>query len=149
MKHSAPPAAHAFNALLNQMERELVPIPLVLDMWSLGHSAGDIAKRLAIPGGHKGVTRIVEHARELGDKRAVLHCGASGRLLGRPGRDGTKIRRGAKTVHGKEVAMLIPKPPPAVCKYGHDRRGTKSGQRCRECHRLVMAARRAAKKGAP
>ena len=98
---------------------EPTPVPLVLDLWSLGHSAGDISNRIGIP--RKRVTFIVAEARSIGDPRAVLHCGQNGRLLGRPGRDGTTIRRGAKTVKRKEVAMLLPKPTIPVCKRGHER----------------------------
>lgn len=107
------------------------PVPLVLDLWSLGHSASDIAERLAVPGGRKGVTRIVAHARSIGDPRAVLHCAPNGRLLGRPGRDGTTIRRGAKTVKGKETVILLGKP---ICDRGHARplRGT-----CRQCQAIT------------
>jgi hypothetical protein len=123
-----------------------VPIPLVLDLWSLGHSAGDIAQRLAVPGGHKGVTRIVAHARELGDPRAVLHCGENGRLLGRPGRDGTTIRRGAKTVKKKEAVILLPKPTIPRCKRGHER--TERGE-CRACKKITDGLRYRAIKGLP
>jgi hypothetical protein len=97
------------------------PVPLILDLWSLGHSAGDIAKRLAIASGHKGVTRIVAQARSIGDKRAVLHCGANGRLLGRPGRTGRKVSKYGHKVAGKEVAELLQKPTIPVCKRGHER----------------------------
>lgn len=119
-----------------------VPIPLILDLWSLGHSAGDIAKRLDVPGGHKGVTRIIKHAREIGDKRAVLHCCANGRLAGRPGRDGTRLRRGAKGVKRKEVVMLIPKRAP-ICRRGHE----KTERVCRVCQKMTDRLRYQAIKG--
>lgn len=50
-----------------------VPIPLVLDLWSQGYSAGAIHERLDIPGGVRGIGKIIAHARELGDARAVYH----------------------------------------------------------------------------
>jgi hypothetical protein len=61
------------------------PIPLVLDLWSLGHSASQIAEMLGFPNGRQ-VTKIVAKARSIGDRRAVLHVAANNRLIGRPGR---------------------------------------------------------------
>lgn len=58
------------------------PVLAILDLWSLGHSAGDIARRMGLPN-HKRVTRIVAQARAIRDRRAVLHRAKGGRLLGR------------------------------------------------------------------
>jgi hypothetical protein len=57
------------------------PIPLVLDLWSLGHIAADIAEKCGLPNA-KHVTRIVDNARRLRDPRAVLHCYPNGRVVG-------------------------------------------------------------------
>lgn len=61
------------------------PIVATLDLWALGHSAGQIADMLGYPN-RKHVERIIEKARSINDKRAVLHVAANGRLIGRPGR---------------------------------------------------------------
>lgn len=61
------------------------PIPLVLDLWALGHSAAEVAEMVGFPN-HKYVTRIITKARSIGDKRAVLHVSSTGRPIGRPGR---------------------------------------------------------------
>lgn len=57
------------------------PIPLVLDLWSLGHIAADIAEKCGLPNA-KHVTRIVDNARRLRDPRSVLHCYPTGRVVG-------------------------------------------------------------------
>lgn len=57
------------------------PIPLVLDLWSLGHGGADIAARLGFPD-FRHVTRIVAQARQIRDKRTVLHCYPCGRVTG-------------------------------------------------------------------
>jgi hypothetical protein len=75
------------------MKREPKPVPLILDLWSLGHSASQIAEMVGLPN-HRQVTRIIRDARSIGDKRAVLHKYSHGdRLIGRPGRDGAIARR--------------------------------------------------------
>lgn len=117
------------------------PIPLTLDLWALGHSAGQIAEMLGYPN-FRHVARIVANARKIGDPRAVLHCGENGRLLGRPGRDGTKLRRGAKGVKRKEVVMLIPKRAP-ICRRGHE----KTERVCRVCQKMTDRLRYQAIKG--
>lgn len=57
------------------------PILVVLDLWSLGHSGSDIAKKLGFPNA-KHITRIISQARRLRDPRAVLHCYSTGRVVG-------------------------------------------------------------------
>lgn len=57
------------------------PILLVLDLWSLGHSASDCADRLGFPN-PKHVARIIANARQIKDKRGVLHCYPCGRVAG-------------------------------------------------------------------
>jgi hypothetical protein len=82
------------------------PVPLILDLWSLGHSASDIAARVGLPNG-KHVTRIVHDARLIGDPRAVLHMHPrTERLIGRPGRTGIIARRRSK-IDGIEVVPAI------------------------------------------
>jgi len=82
------------------------PVPLILDLWSLGHSASDIAARVGLPNG-KHVTRIVHDARLIGDPRAVLHKHPrTERLIGRPGRTGIIARRRSK-IDGIEVVPAI------------------------------------------
>lgn len=58
------------------------PVMGVLDLWSLGHTASQIAKMLGLPS-HKLVTKIVAQAREIGDPRAVIHAYPDGRPVGR------------------------------------------------------------------
>jgi hypothetical protein len=88
------------------MKKEPKPVPLILDLWSLGHSASDIAERVGLPNG-KHVTRIIADARSIGDPRAVLHKHPSNdRLIGRPGRSGTIARKRVK-IGGLEVVPAI------------------------------------------
>ena len=60
----------------------LVPVPLVLDLWSIGHSALDISEKLGLPNG-RHVARIIKHARSIGDSRAVFHMDRTRLLLGK------------------------------------------------------------------
>jgi hypothetical protein len=62
-----------------------VPVPAVLDLWCLGHSAGWIGAALDLH--PKKVTKIVAQARRVGDQRAVLHADKNGRLIGRAGHE--------------------------------------------------------------
>lgn len=106
------------------------PIPAVLTLWSLGHSASNIAERLGFPN-HKHVTRIIEHARSIRDPRAVLHAASNGRLIGRPGR--------MKTLPPSVVVPAIGKP---FCVNGHARtpENVTSQHQCRACKRIQYAA---------
>jgi hypothetical protein len=121
------------------------PIPLVLQLWSIGHSASQIAEMVGLPS-HKAVTRIIAQAREIGDPRAILHCGANGRLLGRPGRTGRKASKYGHKVAGKEVVTLLPKPTIPVCRRGHER--TERGE-CKTCKRMTDRLRYRAMRGLP
>jgi hypothetical protein len=104
------------------------PIPLTLDLWALGHSAREVADMVGFPNG-KHVTRIVQYARSIGDKRAVLHVSSTGRMIGRPGR--MKVPPVALAVPSITALRLTaprPKPGPrkprrrkAFCKRGHPR----------------------------
>lgn len=115
-------------------QRANVPVPAILTLWSLGHSATDIAKRLGIRKS-RTVSLIVEQARDIGDPRAVLHVGKNGRPVGRPNK---------ALDPGVEVVPAI---PASKCCRGHlktadsiDRQGNcrKCRQRtCRRGHRLT------------
>ena len=115
------------------------PIIPALDLWSLGHSAGQIAEMLGFPN-HKHVTRIVEHARSISDKRAVLHKAQNGRLIGRPGRHARKVVKREK-VNGIEVVPAIPQP---LCARGHARtpENVNKSRQCKECERLRSIRRK-------
>lgn len=95
------------------------PIPLTLDLWALGHSASDIAAKLGFPN-HRHVTRIVAHARKIGDKRAVLHVAAGGRLIGRPGRMGRPPVAIPVPALGKPLCSAAhPRTPDNLSDFGH------------------------------
>ncbi len=63
------------------MKRKPHPIPQVLELWSRGYAASEIAEVLAMPS-HKCVTRIIANARLIKDPRAVLHVYGNGRAVG-------------------------------------------------------------------
>lgn len=63
------------------------PIITALDLWSLGHSASEIADMLGFPN-FRHVARIVANARSIADPRAALHMASTGRLIGRAGHMG-------------------------------------------------------------
>lgn len=110
------------------------PIIPALDLWSLGHSASQVAEMLGFPN-HKHVTRIVEHARSIGDKRATLHVASNGRLIGRPGRMAIP-----------PVAIPVPALPQTkqeACKRGHARtaESVDPQRRCRECRKIERRLR--------
>jgi hypothetical protein len=117
------------------MRRGTPPVNPVLDLWSLGHSATTVAEMLDFPGGWRGVARLIEKARSIGDPRAVLHAGANGRLIGRPG-------------HMRELpeAEVVP----AISRYTHCKRGhaltpeNREGKkrRCVQCRRAYDEGRR-------
>lgn len=107
------------------------PILLALDLWSLGHSAAAVAQMVGLPN-HKHVTRIVQRARSIGDKRAVLHVADNGRLIGRAG-------------HAMIPPVAIPVPAlgKALCAAGHPRvpENLSSAGHCKTCKRLQDAER--------
>lgn len=61
------------------------PIPLILDLWAYGCSASAIASVLGLPNA-KTVTRVIDHARSIGDPRAVVHTFKDGRAAGHQAR---------------------------------------------------------------
>lgn len=86
------------------------PIPLVLDLWSLGHSAGQIAKMVGLPN-RKRVERIVANARKIGDPRAVRHAIGT-RILGKAIPPAKRFRKTRQTKHdGFEIVQLAEKAP--------------------------------------
>jgi hypothetical protein len=116
-----------------EQPRNDAPVPATLDLWSLGHSASQVAKMLGLPS-HKHVARIIEHARSIRDPRAVLHAAKNGRLIGRPGRMATP-----------PSAEIVPSTRALACERGHPQtaNNTYASGRCRECTRLRDRARRA------
>jgi hypothetical protein len=93
----------------------LVPIPLVLDLWALGHSQADVAEKLGLPNG-KHVERIVERARQLGDRRAVFHA-TGGRIIGKGIPAAKRFVKGRHPRYqGFEIVDRILKP---LCPRGH------------------------------
>lgn len=112
-----------------------VPIPLVLDLWALGHSASDVARKVGLPN-HKHVTRIVERARSINDPRAVLHAAKNGRLIGRPGR-----------MAAPPFAEIVPSSRALACRIGHPQTAKNVGAqgKCLECNRIRDWGRRARK----
>lgn len=116
-----------------------VPIPLILDLWACGHNARDIAEKLGLPD-RDHVHRIVEHARDIGDPRAVMHVGLNGRPIGNG-------RRGMGLLLQFPDIELVPAIPKLKCLRGHLRTAetvTKLGL-CRECARIRKRAERARK----
>jgi hypothetical protein len=86
-----------------------LPVSLILDLWSLGHSASDVAERVGCH--RKQVSRIVAQARSIRDPRAVLHKEpGNNRLIGRAGRTGVTVKR-KSTYKGVEVVSLITRRP--------------------------------------
>lgn len=130
------------------------PVPAILTLWSLGHSATDIAKRLGTKA--RTVSLIVEQARDIGDPRAVLHLGKNGRPIGRPNQGidpadvemvpavlASKCCRGhLRTADNIDCSGNCRKCQRRKCRRGH--RLTKqntilnaSGPQCRKCKNIV------------
>lgn len=100
-------------------------VPAILDLWSLGHSAADIAEKLGIKA--RAIHMIAEQAREIGDPRAVVHLGRNGRPLGRPLLEG--------------YSEAVPAVRKRFCVHGHLR--DPDLVHCKDCNRLRTRARRA------
>lgn len=88
----------------------LVPIPLALDLWALGHSQSQIAKMLGLPN-RKHVERIIANARKIGDPRAVRHAVGT-RILGKGIHHTKRFTNGRRQKHaGFEIVPLLEKAP--------------------------------------
>ncbi len=115
------------------------PIPLALQLWSLGHSQADIAAKLGFPN-RKPVERIVANARAIGDPRAVYHV-VGDRILGKalPAKE-RYIRAGQAAYRGFPLVERVLKP---TCPRGHARvpDNLDVGGHCLICER-ARAARR-------
>ena len=97
--------------------RPVHPVPLIIDLWSLGNSQGQIAEMLGLSS-RKVVERIVAKARLIGDKRAVRHATGS-RILGKGiPREKRLLARKKRVLDGIEVVPAIHK---ATCVNGHPR----------------------------
>ena len=93
------------------------PIPLVMDLWALGHSQKQIAEMVGLPN-RKWVERIVAKARSIGDRRAVRHATGS-RILGKGiPRQKRLMARKQRALDGFEIVPVIYK---ATCVNGHPR----------------------------
>lgn len=99
-----------------------LPVPAILQLWSLGHSGGQIASMMGLgPHGTRAVHLVVANARDIGDPRAVDHAGRNGRPLGRPN-EGVS-------------AEIVPAVRKLRCKHGHPRtpENVDSYGNCRIC----------------
>ena len=112
------------------------PIPLVLDLWALGHSQGQIAAMVGFPN-RRHVERIISHARTIGDPRAVRHA-TGDRVLGKRITD--RVPRAKKRIDGFVVVPALGKP---LCLRGHARTPENlRGDRCRICENALAGLRR-------
>jgi hypothetical protein len=119
------------------------PVNLILNLWSLGHQAGDIKARLGLSS-RDVVTRIVLRARGIGDARAVYHLTRTGRIMGEDAKPNTRRKRWK----GFDVVRAIEPPPTKTCIRGHLRTADNLFNRgclvCkRERQRLAYHARKA------
>lgn len=113
------------------MTKTTAPVPLVLQLWSLGHSAGDIKDKLGLSGPHV-VGWIVKRAREVGDPRAVYHLTRVGRIQG----EDAVPNRWRKRWKGFDVVRSIEPPLAKTCVRGHLRTPDNiMNRRCMTCHR--------------
>ena len=122
----------------------LVPVPLVIQLWSLGHSAKAVAEMVGLPNG-RHVARIIAHARSIDDPRAVFHVDRRGRLLGKgiPPSE-RKVKRRQKEFRGFLIVPVLPLTRP-TCANGHTR---PPGTPCRTCQNEGRLRRNAARAGA-
>lgn len=109
------------------------PIPLVLDLWALGHSQGQIATMVGLPN-RRHVERIVAKARLIRDPRAVRHATGS-RILGKAiPREKRLLARRQRALDGVEIVPIIYK---ATCIHGHPRLANVDRQHhCLTCRRM-------------
>jgi len=108
------------------------PIPLIMNLWALGHSQGQIATMVGASS-RKVIERIIAKARSIGDRRAVRHANGS-RVLGKAiPREKRLLGRKKRVLDGIEVVPIIHK---ATCIHGHPRLGNVDrGGHCLTCWR--------------
>lgn len=113
---------------------DVAPINLMLQLWSLGHSYGQISRMLGVK--RWKIIATVQQARTIGDKRAVLHYGKNGQPIGNP------ISMALAAFPEIEVVPAIPAPK---CRRGHLRSPENVTKQsvCRECDRIRKRAERA------
>ena len=113
-------------------------ISALLDLWSLGHSAGQVAGMLGIS--RWKVYATVEQARDIGDPRATLHVGANGRPIGNG-------RRGMVVILEFPDVEVVPAIRKLKCVRGHPRTPENVTKKslCRVCAKLRKRAERARK----
>lgn len=119
------------------------PVPLILELWAYGCAATAIASVLGLKDA-KQVTRVIDHARSIGDPRAVIHAFKDGRVAGR------QARAEALKPEFRAVPLVQNR---YTCRNGHrltkanSRMRSNGGLSCRVCirknSRLWMRARRA------
>ena len=109
------------------------PVLLVLNLWSLGHSQGQIAAMVGLSS-RKVVERIVAKARSIGDRRAVRHATGS-RILGKSIPHTKRLlARKQRALDGIEIVPIIHK---ALCVHGHPRLNNVDRQHhCLTCQRM-------------
>lgn len=109
------------------------PIPPVLDLWSLGHSATDICAKLGFPN-RRHVERIIERARSIRDPRAVYHV-AGDRILGTGIPKSKRYLRGFQTEY--DGVLLVERILKRVCPRGHMRlpQNVDAQGHCIQCER--------------
>lgn len=109
------------------------PVPLVLQLWSLGHSGSDIGRRLGVS--RRTISMIIEQARDIGDRRSVVHLGKNGQPLG----------RARSILLDFPDIELVPAIPVSHCRRGHPRNAkTVDGKsNCRLCRQIRDQAAKA------
>lgn len=122
-------------------EKRKVPIPAVLALWSAGYTASWIADVLDLPDEHH-IQRIIAHARELGDRRAVIH------RSGGNTRKNLALMQKYPWLTAIDAIEGIERREVPRCRRGH--RMTKpntiqnaSGPQCRKCKNIIHQRSRA------
>jgi hypothetical protein len=111
------------------------PVPAVLALWAAGYTATWIADALNLPD-EKHVQRVLARAREIGDRRAVIHSSGGNT------RKNAELKRKYPWITTIDVIDTLPPTPVPICRHGH--RLTKmntimnaSGPQCRRCKNLI------------
>lgn len=117
-----------------------VPIPAVLALWAAGYTATWIADVLNLPD-EKHVQRILAHAREIGDRRAVIHSGGNTRKA-------EELRNKYPWISTISALEGLPPIPVPLCRRGHRMTAMNtirnaSGPQCRKCKNIIHQRSRA------